>query len=202
MDQLSRACGWCGTVNLGPRTNCVSCAGPLPMPPGQDPGPPPPPAPRHMPGSYRLKKLVWGNLGVMLGVLFTGIGVVFSFSFCLASFLLPPMCLGSLGGVLFMIPGLAVGVPSLRAAQRALAAYANGVHADGQIVRVSEDTSTAVNGRHPWRVDYVFEAGGATVGGSVSCFDPVHATRRPGQPVHVVYLPDRPSVNAIWPPPA
>ncbi len=72
---LQLPCSWCETLNRDPgRTNCVNCGGPLPaLPaaPGETPTRPPPPAPREVPLAYRRRVLLWKNVGVWIGLMFT-----------------------------------------------------------------------------------------------------------------------------------
>ena len=56
-----------------------------------------------------------------------------------------------------------------------------------------------VNRRHPWLIAYGFEVGGRQYEGRVATLNP--PALRPGWPVRVLYLPEAPRHNALFPHP-
>ncbi len=177
----TRTCAWCDTVNTdAAATNCVNCGGPLPALPGMDPGPEPPPPPRTLPVKYRRRVMYWKNVRVLVGMMFTIVG-------CWT--------------ILFPIIGIPVWIKGRKMALAKLAALERGRGARAQVVDVWRDTSVTINGRNPWAIEYSFEtAEGTVVKGKAQAWDASNADRRPGQPLWVVYLPEDPEQNAIWPP--
>lgn len=196
-------CPWCkhywqpGAVGV----ECGNCGGPLPPPPGPTRGHGPPPAPRHLPEKYSRDVLLWKNVGAMVGTFFAAFGGLFGVLGLGLLFVLLPLGLGFAAfGVLFGGIGLALRNAARRSALRQIAALTHGHPSEGQIIAVSSDTSESINGRHPFRIEYVFQVNGQPVGGSTRAWDIVNALRRPGEPLWVVFLPNDPSANSIWPP--
>lgn len=187
-------CSWCGTGNGPTLTNCINCGGPLPPPPSPDPGPPPPAAPRSLPRRY-LRRQLLGGFGVMWGLLFGGIGGILGFIFTVVAFAFPPMLLGSLIGGVFFLVGAGVAGVSLYGGFERIRPLRSGKAAVAEIVRVSPAA-----GSGPATIDYTFQVGAQTHGGSVSTADPRMALAEPGHHVHVVYVPADPSQNSLWPP--
>ena len=66
---------------------------------------------------------------------------------------------------------------------------------------LEENGTVRVNGRHPWVIGYQFAAGGQTCGGSASTFNDPRACFQPVRPVYVLYQPDAPQQNALYPHP-
>lgn len=196
-------CPWCkqywqpGTFGL----ECGRCGGPLPPPPGPTRGHGPPPAPRHLPEKYTRDLLLWKNFGAVFGLAFASFGALFGSLGVVLTFVLPPLGLGFVAfGALFGGIGLAVRRAARRSALQQIAALTHGYPAEGQIIAVTQDLGEQFNGRHPYRIEYVFMVQGQPVGGSTKAWDIVNALRRPGEPLWVVFQPNDPSVNSIWPP--
>lgn len=177
-------CGWCGTTNAEPnQTNCVNCGGPLPPSAAlalDDPGPPPPPGPRNIPSAYRHRLLLWKNPLALVGAIFT---IVFCWS------------------IIFPIIGLVMWYFGHKKAQNQLNALVDGVAGRAELIEVFRDSSVNVNGRSPWRLVYTFtDQHGEVHEGWVHSWQAVHSRRPPGEAFWVVYMPDDPDQNAVWPP--
>ena len=173
-------CAWCETVNRDlSLTNCNNCGGPLPPPPGQDPGPEPPPAPRVLPAGYHNRIMYWKNVEVMIGILFT---VVFFWT------------------ILFLIVGILLWYYGRKRAVGKLMALENGRATRAEISDIYIDHSTKDNGRSPWVIEYLFQTPGGERAGKAVAWNPINGSRRVGEPLWVVFVPEDPEKNAIWPP--
>ena len=107
---------------------------------------------------------------------------------------------GACLGAIFAGIGIPIAWIGVRNALRTMDVLRTGTHAEGTVVRVGDDTSVSYNGRHPWMVEYTFSVDGDLRGGSVSSFDPVMAHVEKGHKLWVVYRPDDPDQNSVWPP--
>ncbi len=197
------SCPWCKQFSPAapPGADCGNCGGPLPPPPSVGRALAPPPTPRHLPERYTRARLLSKNVGALVGTVFAAFGGLFGALGVGLCFVLLPLGLGFMGfGVLFGGIGLALRSASRKDALRQIAALTYGVTAEGQVVSVGRDTSESINGRNPFLIEYVFSVNGQALGGATKGWDIVNATRQPGQPLWVVYLPNDPSVNSIWPP--
>ena len=174
-------CGWCSSSNQRHLVDhCDNCGGPLMALPGNDPGPKPPVLPRVLPKGYWMRAMVWGNVLV-------GIGLIFTIVFCWT--------------LLFPMIGIPLGYFGWRKARRWLDALEKGVPTVGEITEVKLDRSQTSNKQHPWRIDFKFERhDGGTSDGYVEAWDDVNAQRKPGDRLWIVYVEDRPEAHAIWPP--
>lgn len=141
------------------------------------------------------------------------------------------LVLGILGGVftlvgtvltLFMvtafvgIPFAIIGIPMLLAGggllntryqekQKIVNVLRYGQAMRGEITGVQENLMVRVNHRHPWIIEYQFRANGQVYHGSALTYrDPAAyagAQLQPGKPVYVLYQPDAPEQNALYPHP-
>jgi hypothetical protein len=187
--KITRVCGWCSATTREPReANCDACGGPLPpLPPriiaehalGVPDWPEPPPAPRTLPPGYEWRIKLWKNVLVIVGVIFT---VPFFWT------------------VVFPAIGLVLWYRGAQRARRWLRALTLGHPVEGTILRVYEDTSEAINDRHPLRIDYAFEAPVGRIEGHVQSWDPISIAWAPGDRVWVVADDADPTSNALWPP--
>jgi hypothetical protein len=86
-------------------------------------------------------------------------------------------------------------------AARVLNAFRHGRAIKGSIAEVQLDSSTTVNGRHPWRIIYTFRTdAGETHEGSAVTFDSTAPNRQAGQSVWVLVVDGQPEQNTIYPP--
>lgn len=187
-------CPWCTTVYVNWQSQCGQCGGPLPPPPGMDIGPPPPAAPRKLLPRYVRRVRITSNIAVMVGAGF--------FMFGLLMFI--PMVVNRLWAAVlpgfFMLGGGSMFRYGWRQASGVLNAFRYGRAVEGKVHRVSWDTSTTVNGEHPWKLVYVFTADNQRYEGSVTTFDATAGERSSGQPLWVLYNEADPTQSAIYPP--
>jgi hypothetical protein len=198
-------CPWCGTNYTTFRNNCVNCGGPLPLPAEEAAAPPPiphipepPPAPRAFKGSFVWRKLLsdgWAiaaGVFLLIGAIFTLIGI--------------PLILVVVGivfvplGLLFLGAGVPILIWRYNQAQQTLNVLRMGEAVLGTIVDISENVAVEVNGRHPWTITYGFQVDGQEYKGKTTTLRPVGFTHQVAQPMYVLYLPDDPAQNTIYPP--
>ncbi len=182
---VQRTCGWCTTtaadVSL---SNCRNCGGPLPPVPVSMGGVrtltlglAPPPAPRSIPEPYRNRVLIWKNVLVILGGIFT-------------------LCLG--WTIVFGLIGAPMLYLGWTRAQGKLRALALGRSAPGRVIEVDRDYTVKINNRRPWKIAYAYEVEGARHEGWVHAWE--RPDLAPDDPVWVVWGPDDPKVSCLWPP--
>lgn len=196
-------CPWCKRYwpSISAETVCGNCGGALPAPPGPSRGLAPPPSPRQLPERYVRDLYFSKNVLAIIGTFFAAFGGLFGGLGVFLIFVLLPLGLAFTAfGALFGGLGLVLRRQGRKAPERQIAALTQGVCAEGQIVTIGQDFSETINGRNPFRIDYVFSVQGQPVSGSTRGWDVIHAMRRPGEPLWVVYLPTDPTVNSIWPP--
>jgi hypothetical protein len=195
-------CPWCGQRNPADALECRKCGGPLPVP-GIDPGPEPPLPPRTLPKGYK-SRMYWKNspmntiglifaiIGVSIGCLFPVIGLV--------SGLLLFACIGGGMGLLFGGIGGAMLYSGVKTARGKLRPYEFGIAAPGEITDIYHDTTVEVNGRNPWAVQYIFEANGEAYEGKTVTWKYAPKLQKVGNYVWVLYMPDDPEQNVLYPP--
>ena len=76
-----------------------------------------------------------------------------------------------------------------------------GTAARGEIVDMQQNFSVRINGRYPWMIRYRFQANGQEVIGRLSVLDQPGTRIQAGKPVCILYLPDAPGWNTIYPHP-
>jgi len=195
-------CPWCGTTYIAFQSSCQKCGGPL-LPPSEvgAPGSKPPAAPRPIAESFA-RRLMWTDGWAIASATFTLLGVIFTvLGLALTIFIVTAFV-----GIPFMlvgILGLGVGLPILvsryQKAQKVVAVLRHGESVDGQIVSVEENTMVRVGLQHPRVVKYRFRLGERDYEGSVSTLNRV--ALKPGQTTCVLYLPQSPEYNALYPHP-
>lgn len=199
-------CPWCGTNYAAFQPNCKNCGGPLPLPskPGAiDPAetPAPPPAPRPIANSYAWK-LVFSDGWFITGMVFGILGVVFS---CVGLGLVFVFLLLGAIFVLLGVPFLGAGVAALawryQRARKTVQVLQVGAAARGEIVAVEQNYNVEVNGRHPWKITYRFQAMGRSLDGEVTTLNVPGPQLQPGRTIWALYLPEAPENNVIYPHP-
>lgn len=205
--RLVRVCGWCGCPSRDVRDpDCDSCGGPLaPVPqrilrelelPVPD-WPLPPSAPRSLPRGYEFRVRYGRNTAVIIGIAFVSIFVFPLFDGIVS---LSPDWLALLGGSFFGVIGAALWRFGARRAERWIHALKYGHAVEGTITRVFEDQGQSINDKHPWQIDFSFEAPSGPRNGFVTSWDPMTRSREAGERVWVVFNEDDPDTNALWPP--
>jgi hypothetical protein len=200
-------CPWCGTNYAEFRPNCNNCGGPLPFAPASGaarevPLLEPPPAPRPIADSFAWK-LVFSDGWFVAGTVFTILGVIFS---CVGLAML--LAITFLIGILFTLlgfgflgGGLAALIWRYQKARVTVRVLQVGQAARGEIVSVEQNYNVTVNGRNPWLVVYHFTVQGRNYQGQVSTLNSLGGHFQAGKPVSVLYLPEAPENNAIYPHP-
>jgi len=169
--------------------NCRNCGGPLPAPVivgpqspepyVKGPGPEPPPPPRTLPAKYRKRVLYYRNVLFIIGVVFTA---VFFWT------------------VILPVVGILLIMYGLKKARQEILALEQGRPARGRIQSVRKDTTTTLNNRHPWVIEFSFMTPSGERQGRDTGWDDENAWRRPGDEVWVVYMAQDPDCSAVWPP--
>jgi Protein of unknown function (DUF3592) len=165
--------------------------------------PMPPPPPRPIADSYAWRLLVTDGWAIaafvfgLLGAIFTLVGVVLTLAIITAFVGIPFAGLG----LLFLGGGAAVAVWRYQEAQKVVRVLQVGEAVEGQIAQVEENLHVRVNARHPWVIQYQFRVGGQTYEGQVSTLNAPGAALQPGQRACVLYLPQTPDRNVLYPHP-
>ena len=211
-------CPWCGTNYAAFQPNCKNCGGPLPLPPKQ-PAPTaapdaaydalpyhleePPPAPRPISDSYIFKLMFSDGWAVgfmvvaLVGGIFacTGVPLVIG---VVTAFVGLPFAL--LGGAMFL-GGAAVIYWRYDVQRQIVEVLRNGQPTQGRIAATEVNAAVQVNGRNPWNITYAFNVGGQDYQGRVTTLNYPGPQLQPGQPAIVLYMPNAPEHNALYPHP-
>jgi hypothetical protein len=107
----------------------------------------------------------------------------------------------ALVGLALLGGGAGVTIWRYQVAKQTVEVMRNGQAVIGQIAGVDENLSVEVNGRHPWTITYRFQAVGRDYEGRVTTLHAPGPGLRPGRPGYVLYLPDDPRRNALYPHP-
>lgn len=201
-------CPWCGTNYVEFQPNCRNCGGPLPIPPRpgvarEEPLIMPPPAPRPISDSFAWK-LVFSDGWFIAGMVFALLGGIFSFIGVILTLALVTMIIGipfALLGFAFLSLGVAAIFWRYQKARTTVRVLQVGQAVRGEIVSVEQNYNVRVNQRHPWKIVYRFQASGSEFEGQVSTLNMPGDSLRVGNPVAVLYLPENPLQNAIYPHP-
>jgi hypothetical protein len=195
-------CPWCGTVYQEYRLNCMNCGSVLPHRDSLSAGDPPPPPPRQLPKEFvrRARRAsqfellfgsIFGGIGTVLGVIFTVVGI----SAGLWVFVLVgPLLVIVFGGI-----GFGVLYWGRRRSHQLINTLTVGLAAEGVINDIYIDDTIQMNGRSPWKVHYTFTVGNLQVAGSQQAWNR-DVTLQPDTKVFVVYEPQDPGSNSIYPP--
>jgi hypothetical protein len=105
-----------------------------------------------------------------------------------------------LGIVVLGVGGLVL-VRRYGAARKTVSVLRQGEAARGQITDLEENLSVRVNGRHPWTITYHFQVNGQNYKGKVSTLNRPDPQLQPGKAAYVLYLPEAPELNALYPHP-
>ena len=204
-------CPWCGTNYLAFQSNCKNCGGPLPAPrdqaapfaAGDDRLPDPPPPPRIVADSYAWRLMFtdgWGVAGLvftLLGSIFTLLGAALTAGIITAIVGLPFLAIG----LAFLVVGSRLLSSRYKGAQQTIGVLRFGQAAAGTIAGVEENLNVRVNSRHPWNITYQFRVQGQQYQGRVSTLNPPGPDLQPGRAACVLYLPEAPQHNSLYPHP-
>jgi hypothetical protein len=134
-----------------------------------------------------------GLLGIIFGLVGAGLTLGIVTAFVGIPFLLL--------GLVFLAVALVVGTRRYDRARRVVHVLRLGESTPGQIIDVRQDYSVRVNRQHPWVIRYQFRVNGQAYEGQVRTLNPVGASFQAGTSVWVLYLPDAPQWNAMYPHP-
>jgi hypothetical protein len=207
-------CPWCGTNYPAFQSNCKNCGGPLPAmaapaAPEFQPSrpeanyPEPPPAPRAISQNY-IWRLLSTDGGAIVAFVFGLLGAIFTFVGFILTIAIVTAFVGIPFGVLgliFLVVGGGVGRSRYQTMQRTVEVLKNGQAAAGQIVNVEENLYVTVNQRHPWTITYQFRVGEQEHQGKVTTLNVPGASLQPGKKAWVLYLPEAPEHNTLYPHP-
>ncbi|MHC1782437.1 MAG: hypothetical protein AB9891_06705 [Anaerolineaceae bacterium] len=204
-------CPWCGTNYLEFQSNCKNCCGPIPAPREEaifsssqsELAAPPPPAPRPISNAYAWRLLTadgWALAVLILGLLgfiFTLVGAGLILGIVTAIVGIPFLAIG----IIFLCLAIAGLVWRYGRAWKVLNILRMGEVTSGQIVEVQENYSVRVNGRHPWVIGFQFRVNGQDYNGNITTLNPVGQDIQPGKSAWVLFLPEDPRWNSIYPHP-
>jgi hypothetical protein len=134
---------------------------------------------------------------LVLGASFTIVGILMMLGVITAIIGLPVTGFG----LLFLVPGAFLFRASQKKAQTTLKVLREGQTANGQIDSVGLNRLVRVNQRHPWIIKYSFQIMGQDYKGQVSTLNQPGSHLKEGSPAYVLYLPDSPKRNALYPHP-
>jgi hypothetical protein len=169
----------------------------------EDGVPMPPPAPRPIAASYAWRLLLADGWAIaafvfsFLGVIFTMLGLALTLAIVTAFVGIPFAGLG----LLFLGAGAAVVVWRYQAAQKIVEVLRAGAAVEGQIVQVEENRYVQVNQRYPWVIRYTFRVEGQAYEGQISTLNVPGPHLQPGRRACVLYLPQAPGQNILYPRP-
>lgn len=203
-------CPWCGTNYASFQPNCQNCGGPLPrvdqqsaqVDSGEEPTMPPP-APRAISQRYVFRLMSgdgWSIVGFifcLLGLVFGVVGAGLTLGIVTAFIGIPFLLLG----LVFLGLGGGALIWRYQAARQVVTVLREGEATRGQIVDLQENYSVTVNGRHPWVIQYGFQANGESYSGKVTTLNQPGAGMQPGKAVSILYLPGAPRFSSIYPHP-
>lgn len=100
---------------------------------------------------------------------------------------------------IFPIIGAAMLFYVIRANRREIRAFREGVAIKGLVVKRGEDTTTEINGKHPYEIIWEFYVDGKAYKGKLSNMNAMILQRAlPDDEVTVLYDPKSPVVNTVW----
>jgi hypothetical protein len=203
-------CPYCGTSHQTFQPNCSNCGAPLPAAEANTSSheadeilPTPPLAPRPISDGYAWKlltrdggaiaALVFGILGFVFSLVGTALTVVIITAFVGIPFLIL--------GIIFLIAAGGMIFWRYQNARKVVTVLRDGQAARGQVVSLGQNYNVRINGRTPWVIQYQFQAGGQEQEGQVSILNQPGDQYQAGKAVWVLYLPDAPKWNSIYPHP-
>lgn len=163
----------------------------------------PPPAPRPIADRYVWRLLLTDGWAIsalvfgLLGAIFTLVGVPLTAGIVTAFVGIP----FAVVGLLFLVAGAAMAEWRYQEAKKTMDVLRVGDVAEGKISQVEQNFHVRVNMRNPWVIRYQFRMGGQSYEGQVSTFNTPGPALQPGQPAYVLYLPQAPDRNVLYPHP-
>lgn len=158
---------------------------------------PPPMPPREVSGRYA-RRLLMTDIRFIVGAVLGGIGLIYA--------VVGVREYGYGVGIVFLstgmlILGVGVWLVLLRVLRwrRIIAVIEKGPPIRGEVLGVGPNFSVRINGRHPFKVRYSFRPLGGTVEGVFETMDERVMVLKVGMAVNVLYDPDDPAVNTLYP---
>jgi len=161
----------------------------------------PPPAPRAIAENYGWQLMLTDGWAIaagifsILGFTFTGMGFFLTIGIVTAFVGLPFLGIG----IVFLGLGLSVFLSRYQKAQRTLTVLRTGESTSGKIMSVTENFAVRVGTQHPWIIRYQFQCSAGNYQGEVATLQKPNL--QPSQAVCVLYLPQSPQHNALYPHP-
>lgn len=200
-------CPWCGTSYAVFQSNCSQCGGPIHPPEvieaARESPLAPPAAPRPISNSYAIKLMssdgwtIGGLVFLLIGIIFAPLGLVLTLGIITALVGLPFLFLG----LIFLAGSGGIFIWRYQVSQQQVKVLKWGEATLGSVTNLQENYSVQVNGRHPWSVDYQYDANGQTYTGQVTTLSQPGSHLQPGRQVYVLYLGDRPTLSSLYPHP-
>ena len=205
-------CPKCGSQYQEFQFDCDKCGAALPLPPADGSGyeqiPPvsnepiaPSMPPRQVP-KMALARLLRSQPGAILGGIFLLIEL---FILGVVSLAISPIfrlsdslffLLFNLG---FIVIGAVLFIRGFQKALRTVKILRVGQAALGEITDVSLNYRVRINNRHPWIIQYSFKVFGSDYQGKLSTLNQPDADYQPGKAAYVLYQPDDPQQNTLYP---
>lgn len=200
-------CPYCGTSYAVFQSNCSQCGGPLHPPEvieaaGETPLAPPL-APRPISNSYAWKLMtsdgwsVGGAILLFMGVIFAPLGLILTVAVVTAFVGIPFLLLG----IVFLGASVGMLVWRYRVSQQQVQVLKLGEATLGEVTTLEQNYSVEVNGRHPWSIEYEYQANGQTFQGRASTLSTPGNRLQEGRQVYVLYMGDNPTLSSIYPHP-
>ena len=200
-------CPWCGTSHPVFISNCSQCGGPIQPPEaieamGESPLVPPA-APRSISDSYVIKLMGsdgWSIAGLVffiLGIVFAPLGIALTLGIVTAFVGLPFLFLG----LIFLGGSALVLIWRYRLSQQQVQVLKWGQATLGKVINLKENYAIEVNGKHPWSIDYQYEANGQTYTGQMTTLSDPGRQLQPGKQIYVLYMGDNPILSSLYPHP-
>ena len=133
----------------------------------------------------------------LIGVIFTGLGILLTLGIITAFVGIPFIVIG----VLFLLFSSPIFYSRKQKAQQVVNVLRHGEVTRGEIVRIERNYHVRMNSQYPWVIHYRFRMNGQDYGGEVRSYTEPGAELQPGQEAAVLYLPNAPEQNAIYPHP-
>jgi len=163
----------------------------------------PPAPPRPISQGY-VWRLFWsdgwaitGFIFALLGGVFAVTGVGLTMGIVTAFIGIPFAGFGLLG----LAGGIALAGRSYQAAQQTVEVLRNGAPVTGEITRVEVIPGVLINGRPPWKIEYKYRVQERDFEGSVTTLNSPTSDLAAGEPACILYLPNAPEKNALYPHP-
>jgi len=199
-------CPWCGTAHLTFQPNCRNCGGPLHAADEtrSDAGealPTPPMAPRPIPNQYAWRLLARDGGAIaalvfgILGFVFSLVGAGLTLGVITAIVGIPFLILG----MVFLASALVLILWRYQNAHKVVTVLRDGQARRGQIIEMGQNYFVRINWRYPWVIRYRFQVDGQDYEGKVTVMNPPGEAYQAGKAVWVLYLPDAPEWNSIYP---